>query len=200
MADSANPSTYFEVPTYTIYFGQDGALQFDPPQDSPELAIALSIAFPLPKTFDEKLRAAQISFLCNWKRSTSETQDTNAPASIPVQHHPAAYGNNVQPSNVTARHIVNPPSQVAEHRDIPTPSQPRKRPRKSRAKAPTIQPTEGSTAMVHTWDMQSGELKQKNTKRTYGVEEAKVVFQNRNNICDYHKAKRTKVGKLSMSR
>ena len=64
MADSAaSQETRFQAPTYTISLISDGTLQFDPPQDSPELAITLSLAFPQPRTLDKKMREAQLLFL-----------------------------------------------------------------------------------------------------------------------------------------
>lgn len=46
------------IPTYSISRGVDGILQFDPPVDDEQLAIALSYHFPRPTTLESKMQAA----------------------------------------------------------------------------------------------------------------------------------------------
>lgn len=53
----------FEPPSYNISHGPDKALQWDPPADSGELAIALSYHFPIQKTLKRKMQAAVEKFL-----------------------------------------------------------------------------------------------------------------------------------------
>jgi hypothetical protein len=53
----------FEPPSYNISHGPDKALQWDPPADSDELAIALSYHFPVEKTLKRKMQAAMEIFL-----------------------------------------------------------------------------------------------------------------------------------------
>jgi hypothetical protein len=53
----------FEPPSYNISHGPDKALQWDPPADSDELAIALSYHFPIQKTLKQKMQAAVEKFL-----------------------------------------------------------------------------------------------------------------------------------------
>jgi hypothetical protein len=53
----------FEPPSYSISHGPDKALQWDPPADSDELAIALSYHFPIQKTLKRKMQAAVEKFL-----------------------------------------------------------------------------------------------------------------------------------------
>ncbi|PMD43042.1 hypothetical protein L207DRAFT_289700 [Hyaloscypha variabilis F] len=52
---------------------------------------------------------------------------------------------------------------------------------------------QGSFSPVeHDFNSQSGDSMPKRTRRTFATAEAVEVFANRGNICDYHKAKRTK--------
>ncbi len=53
----------FHPPSYNISHGPDKALQWDPPADSDELAIALSYHFPIQKTLKKKMQAAVEKFL-----------------------------------------------------------------------------------------------------------------------------------------
>lgn len=53
----------FHPPSYSISHGPDKALQWDPPADSDELAIALSYHFPIQKTLKKKMQAAVEKFL-----------------------------------------------------------------------------------------------------------------------------------------
>jgi hypothetical protein len=53
----------FRPPSYNITHGPDKALQWDPPADSDELAIALSYHFPVEKTLKRKMQAAVEKFL-----------------------------------------------------------------------------------------------------------------------------------------
>ncbi|KAF8865587.1 hypothetical protein BDZ45DRAFT_416778 [Acephala macrosclerotiorum] len=63
MADPTASQEGFEVPSYTISYASDGTLQFNPPPNSPELAIASSIHFPMQIILKEKMRDAQLDFL-----------------------------------------------------------------------------------------------------------------------------------------
>lgn len=85
MAESAaSQETGFQAPTYTISLISDGTLQFDPPQDSPELAIALSLAFPRPRTLDEKMREAQLLFLQTCHQTTAHAVQQKAITPTPI--------------------------------------------------------------------------------------------------------------------
>jgi len=53
----------FKPLAYNISYGPDKALQWDPPADSDELAIALSYHFPVQKTLKRKMQAAVEKFL-----------------------------------------------------------------------------------------------------------------------------------------
>jgi hypothetical protein len=65
LSDDQNLATpsIFEPPSYNISHGPDKALQWDPPADSDELAIALSYHFPFQKTLKRKMQAAVEKFL-----------------------------------------------------------------------------------------------------------------------------------------
>jgi hypothetical protein len=60
---SRESSTAFESPTYEISYGADHTLQWNPPQGSKELAIALSYHYPLERDLESKMRAATKKFL-----------------------------------------------------------------------------------------------------------------------------------------
>jgi forkhead transcription factor HCM1 len=51
-------SLSFQPPTYSLSIAPDKTLQWDPPADSEELAIALSYHFPRPQTLEAKMQAA----------------------------------------------------------------------------------------------------------------------------------------------
>lgn len=209
MQDPApNQEIGFQVPTYAISYASDGTLQFDPPPDSPELAIALSIHFPFERTLKEKMREAQLDFL----RSKHQLQ---VPAPIATGSQPEA----------RPKIPIATPSQMAIEEDasnffVPqakahsrlldsTMQQPtsapqpanhpksKKRPRKSSAKRVT-QAKNLSSQNQHVWNLNSGESTPKKSRRTLGAEEAVQVFANRGNVCDYHKAHRTKVSQNNL--
>jgi hypothetical protein len=62
-------SSIFEPPIYNLKLGPDKALQWDPPANSDELAIALSYHFPLEETLKDKMQAAIKQFLGEAGRS-----------------------------------------------------------------------------------------------------------------------------------
>jgi hypothetical protein len=56
-------STTFDPPTYEIRYAFDHTLEWDPPQGSKELALALSYHFPMERDLESKMRAATKKFL-----------------------------------------------------------------------------------------------------------------------------------------
>lgn len=189
------------MPTYTISFASDGTLQFDPPQDSPELALALSLAFPRPRTLNEKMREAQFLFLqtCHQTNANAVQQKAIAPTPISMSTQPTAQ---VETQRPQAEQTPQAASQFhlfdLSFQESATSSQSanqpksKKRARKSRARAAS-QPENPSSQNQHVWNLRSGETTQKRTRRTLGEAEAVQVFANRGNVCDYHRATRTKV-------
>jgi hypothetical protein len=204
MADSAaSQETGFQAPTYTISLISDGTLQFDPPQGSPELAIALSLAFPRPRTLDEKMREAQLLFLQTRHQTTTHAVQQKAitPNQISMSTQPTAQ---VEISHLKAEkasqgaaqfHLfdssMQEPATSTSSQSANKPKS-KKRARTSRAKAAS-QPENLPSQDQIVWDLRSGKSTQKRTRRTLGEAEAVQVFENRGNVCDYHKATRTKV-------
>lgn len=94
MAEPAvSRETGFQALSYSISLNtSDGTLQFYPPQGSPELAIALSLAFPRPKTLDEKMREAQLVFLQTHHVTIASGAQPKAitPTQIPMEVQPAS--------------------------------------------------------------------------------------------------------------
>ncbi|CZR61925.1 uncharacterized protein PAC_11822 [Phialocephala subalpina] len=204
MADPvARQEPEFQAPTYTITYALDGTLQFDPPPDSPELAIALSLHFPFQRTLKEKMREAQLSFLRSQNQATNAgtgTQhetSTTVPSATPLQPTTQGDGRSVQavqvPQATPQFHLFDLGMQEPTSSSTTT-RQPKskKRPRKSRAKAAATEPKGSATANQHFWDLTSGETAPKKTRRTLGPEEAEQVAANRGNVCDYHREHRTK--------
>ncbi|KFZ10846.1 hypothetical protein V502_07890 [Pseudogymnoascus sp. VKM F-4520 (FW-2644)] len=202
MADSAaSQETGFQAPTYTISLISDGTLQFDPPQDSPELAIALSLAFPRPRTLDEKMREAQLLFLQTRYQTTAHAVQQRAitPTQISMSTQPTAQ---VQILHLKAEQASQEAAQFhlfdssMQEPATSTSSQSANKP-KSKKRAGTSRAKAASqlenlpTQNQFVWDLRSG-ITQKRTRRTLGEAEAVQVFENRGNVCDYHKATRTK--------
>jgi hypothetical protein len=200
------PLKDIEVTGYTISFGDDGTLQFDPPQDSRELAIALSIQFPMQRTLIDKLRAAQLSFLSSQGQNSSDPE-TEPPQETTVE---LPTPNSAQLSNrgdiEKLRGIENgqesmtlPHTKESEGKANTSCSNPnhslkpkmKKRVRESPENA--SQPESDPKPMVHVWDSRTGERRQKRTRRTLEEAESVQVYENRGMVCDDHKASKTKV-------
>jgi hypothetical protein len=205
MTSPAGIVTEFQVPTYSITFGPDGTLQFQPPQGSRELAIALSVQFPFQRTLEEKLREASLLFLRSQHQATSVTEMQHPaiapPLPIPTQSVSQLdvtdlvdfHGTEDLQKTTTQSQQIEPGAQ--ETTASPTSSHQlgtNKRSRKPRVKE-SSQPEGSFSPVEHVFNSQSGDSMPKRTRRTFATAEAVEVFANRGNICDYHKAKRTKV-------
>ena len=68
-------SSVFEYPEYKLTYAHDFTLQWDPPADSKELAIALSWHFPKERSIESKMQAATKRFL-RLERKESTAQKT----------------------------------------------------------------------------------------------------------------------------
>jgi hypothetical protein len=200
------PSKDVEVTGYTISFGDDGTLQFDPPQDSRKLAIALSIQFPMQRTLVDKLRAAQLSFLRSQGQNSADPetdpqQETTValptPKSAQLSNHGVieklrGIGNRQE--SMTLPQTKESEGEANKSYSDPSHSQkPKMKKRVRESPENASQPESNPKPMVHIWDSRTGETRQKRTRRTLEDAESVQVYENRGMVCDDHKASKTKV-------
>ncbi|KAH8802417.1 hypothetical protein F5884DRAFT_471102 [Xylogone sp. PMI_703] len=182
MVEKAVPERGFHIPSYTISFGPDHSLQFDPPQGSKELAIALSVHFPMQRTLEEKMREATLLFL----QGSMDTPKHLSQSNVEKLHREQPLEEVVQPPNLSNVGVAahTDPSQL----DLPSQAGSKKRLRE----VPIDVRLGVSSLVEYVWNSYTGKGVQKKTRRRLEEREAVQVYENRGNICDKHKAKKTK--------
>lgn len=205
-----SPPPPFEPPTYSISVGPDKALQWDPPVDSDELAIALSYHFPLPRTLEAKMQAAMEKWIIDRKaqhrtptslewtqlnrvdgRITHPPPDPEKP--IPKLRHPRGSVSSIRlsisPDNATNSSAISAKS------SSPQPSNGNARKRSTEVpngKLPAIGRQEIPGMM--SWQVKTGEFTHHATKkRAYAEQERIRIAKNRGNACGYHRRRKQKV-------
>ncbi|KAF4631884.1 hypothetical protein G7Y89_g6244 [Cudoniella acicularis] len=176
--EKTRQSSVFEPPEYKLSRGHDRTLEWDPPADSEELAIALSWYFPMENSLVGKMQAAIRRFLqAERKNHTSHIFSKVCSQEAGPTRQPLT-------EQLTPEHHVNgSPTQYVPIRSsgkcMPSPG------KISLLKAVT-------TPKFRAWIPGMSELKPTGRKRKYGQEEAVKVARNRGNACEEHRRLKTK--------
>lgn len=202
------------VPTYHIIRGVDKTLQFYPPVDSEELAIALSYHFPRPITLESKMQAAMMKYLkehpCTprsvvQEELTAKTSNENEnqylrnqklmdEAIIPLNQ--SLFPSMPLQSDVdcvsSRAHIEESSHSFDVGEPISTAVSPYTLSMARHTQAPPAQQQTSQTPGVLILDLKTGQRKEKSAKRRYGALEARQVFQNRGNACERHRRTKSK--------
>jgi len=210
--EEMSPSPAFQPPTYAIRVAQDKSLQWDPPADSEELALALSYHFPLPKTLEAKMQAATKK----WLRARAARHSTNT--SLVHKHVKAkklAEKNIYGQIQVLSDQDRQPPRLRHPKGNISSIRSSNSRDESGDRITSSQQPSncnarDGSTEgcnknppaldrrldipRVISWKVDTGEIAQRTAKkRPYSDNERLMVAKNRGNACADHRRRRQKV-------
>jgi hypothetical protein len=192
-------TSVFEIPSYAISRAPDRTLQWDPPADSEDLAIALSYHFPAEKSLKEKMQKAMEKFLQEGKRKRQDSEEHVGPvprqgATISITSGIAlrTEGGKTSGIGVVNQHILQDQGDIAmrEHsQSVSNASQPRNQP-KSKSTAPNPLAIPG---LMNFNAKTLQEVKPKRKKRAYDKEERVNVAANRGNACAEHRRRKLKV-------
>jgi hypothetical protein len=207
-----SPSPPFQPPSYAIRVAPDKSLQWDPPADSEELAIALSYHFPLPQTLEAKMQAATQKWLHDRRSryaTTTSLERTQTKARrnagqnvygqiqvladperpLPRLRHPKG--------NVSSIRSYNSRDEVTNCVASP-PHPPNGNARNSRPEGSNQQPSGPSRhpdkPCLISWKVETGDNSHRvPKKRRYLEDERLRVAKNRGNACEDHRRRRQKV-------
>lgn len=185
----------FEPPTYQISWGIDNALQWHPPADSEELAIALSYHFPFEKTLFHKMQAAMEKFLraagrCysgNGKLPKKEKQENNT---IPTRLESDSK-RGLCMSSIEGRCLAE---DHAGMYNSPCGCRKRSPPSQNRQQPGTTSSALTNIPGLLSFDVNTlKEVKIKRRKRAYEGAERTEVGANRGKVCEFHRRQKIKV-------
>ncbi|KAE9369855.1 hypothetical protein N431DRAFT_560572 [Stipitochalara longipes BDJ] len=209
---SRESSAVFDPPMYEISYASDHTLQWNPPQGSKELAIALSYHFPLERDLESKMRAATKKFLKAEAKKKSPAWNSVVQKAKAVlvraggvrrsekENSPAlAFISDSQRRSLAS---VQEDGQVVEkdpirERGFSPRKPPSARPRSSEHGDPTFSENASEARsssrplQILKWDPGVNRFA-KRKKRRYGKEEGSKVAANRGNACADHQRKKMK--------
>jgi hypothetical protein len=113
---SYRETSVFSPPEYQISYGHDHTLQWEPPVDSKELAIALSYHFPLQRDLESKMQAATRRFLRqerdNASQRTEQVKPTCVKQAISREHLPTTPIESSKDSGLEIKSTLAPTLQI----------------------------------------------------------------------------------------
>lgn len=202
---SRKASTPFDPPAYVISYASDHTLQWDPPQGSKELALALSYHFPMERDLEGKMKAATKKFLKaearkdpfklgsvleKTKQAISRVRESRRspkesciliPSDSPMDH-----------NSLTLPTMLDPTPEKKQSAGMNIRYSPVPGPVPNFTTPSTIMKSSSKPLQILNWEPGMNKfLKRK--KRPYGKEEGEQVAANRRNVCAEHRRKKTKV-------
>jgi hypothetical protein len=194
------------IPTYTITRGVDGILQFNPPVDDGNLAIALSYHFPKPNTLQGKMQAAILKFLQDStgtsksiiETTTTEIQDAevgHAQLTDPMLIIESTFPwPAISPNTVLWPDFENMSSDDPVQGSL-DPAHATKRTSSNDGNPSSSKRTQ-MTSEFWVLNPKTGHSQKSRVKRKYGTLEAKQVFKNRGNACQHHRRMKSKASSI----
>jgi hypothetical protein len=180
-ADRNVRSPSFEPPEYRITLDKDGLLQWSPPANSKELALALSYHFPTQESLAKKMQAAMRIYLGAEKKRLQQAEKGN----IAIKELTASTSNPLLEDLAAPTYVqILEGDLVNQESGVPTALQ-------KTIPAPGLQQS-GISQVV--WKADTGEeIQNTSKKRQYTKAERDKVARNRGNVCEDHRQKKQKV-------